>query len=60
MRQHKTVGGTSVASHAISSSASVEQEKYLAAVGKLVKEKQNCCVEEVLLSNAYKYFFLRL
>ncbi|XP_020625172.1 myotubularin-related protein 13-like isoform X2 [Orbicella faveolata] len=32
MRQHKTVGGTSVASHAISSSASVEQEKYLAAV----------------------------
>lgn len=60
MRQHKTVGGASVASHAISSSASVEQEKYLAAVGKLVKEKQNCCVEEVLLSNAYKYFFLRL
>ena len=33
MRQHKTVGGTSVASQAISSSASVEQEKYLAAVG---------------------------
>lgn len=60
MRQHKTVGGTSVASHATSLSASVEQEKYLAAVGKLVKEKQNCCVEEVLLSNAYKYFFLRL
>ena len=33
MRQTKTVGGSSVASHAISSSASAEQEKYLAAVG---------------------------
>ena len=43
MRQHKTVGGTNVASQAISSSASVEQEKYLAAVGGLVKEKQMAC-----------------
>lgn len=51
MRHHKTVGGTSVASHAISSSASVEQEKYLAAVGRLVRVKQKCCVEEILLSN---------
>ena len=34
MRQTKTVSGSHVASHAISSSASAEQEKYLAAVGK--------------------------
>ena len=49
MRQHKSVGGSSVASHAISSSASVEQEKYLAAVGRLVQEKQKCCVEEIVI-----------
>lgn len=35
MRQTKTVSGNHVASHAISSSASAEQEKYLAAVGEL-------------------------
>ena len=52
MRQHKSVGSTSVTSHAISSSASVEQEKYLAAVGRLVKVKQKCRVEEIQLSNA--------
>ena len=51
MRQHKSAGGTSVASHAISSSASVEQEKYMAAVGRLVKVKQNCGIEEILLTN---------
>ena len=33
MRQTKTVGGGHVTSHAISSSASAEQEKYFAAVG---------------------------
>ena len=34
MRQTKTVSGSSVTHHAISSSASVEQEKYFAAVGR--------------------------
>lgn len=34
MRQTKTVSGSGVTHHAISSSASVEQEKYFAAVGR--------------------------
>ena len=34
MRQTKTVSGSAVTHHAISSSASVEQEKYFAAVGR--------------------------
>ena len=38
MRQTKTVSGSHVASHHISSSASAEQEKYLAAVGKWVSK----------------------
>ena len=35
MRQTKTVSGSHLSSHAISSSASAEQEKYFAAVGEL-------------------------
>ena len=66
MRQTKNVGGGHVTSNAISSSASVEQEKYLAAVGEYLtsfsklkgwRPSGHFLMQQVCNSSSMKYYF---